>query len=110
MPDHKREIDPVPDDIDLKTVYLTAREARELIRNVERHVKGGSNPEQSLMWRMKQAETDIKDNSADISRIKSIPLRLAWVAVTAIVGTAAVGVATIVWNARPAAQSTKATP
>jgi len=110
MPNRSDEIDPIPDDIDIRTVYMTVREARDLSRRVAKHVLSESEPEAGMLWRLKAVEGQSEQNSRDITSIKTIPLRLALVAVVAIVGTAAVGVATLVWNARPAAQSTKATP
>jgi len=100
---HKGDID--PDQADLKAVYLTAKQARDLAEKIARHVVSESEPERGVLYRLTNAERDIENNSRDIRSIKSIPLRLAWVAVAAIVGTAAVGTATIVWNARPAAKA-----
>jgi hypothetical protein len=62
-----------------------------------------SEPERGVLYRLTNAERTSK-TTAGISGRSSIPLRLA-AAVAAIVGTAAVGTATIVWNARPAAKA-----
>lgn len=92
-----------PDEIpDLTRIY-------HRVEKLHKHVVNEDDPSSGVLARLDVAETQIDQNSKDIRTIKTIPLRIAWVAVVAIVGTAAVGVATLVWYARPAV-STKATP
>lgn len=77
---------------------------------LHKHVVNEDDPSNGLVARMDQAEDQIKQNSKDIKAIQTIPLRIAWVAVAAIVGVAAIGTATVVWNARPTAQTTRTPP
>lgn len=107
MPE-RNDIDPIPEHIDLAAVYLTSRQARELAREaceqsrkIARHVVSESEPERGILYRLRAVEQDTEDNSRAIKTIQSIPLRIAWIAIAAIVGVAAVGTATLVWNARP---------
>lgn len=80
------------------------------VEKLHKHVVNEDDPSSGMLARMDQAEDQIKQNSRDIKAIQTIPLRIAWVAVAAIVGVAAIGTATVVWNARPTAQTTRTSP
>ena len=65
-----------------------------------------SEPERGVLYRLTNAEQGHRKQQPGypVDQVDSTAW-LAWVAVAAIVGTAAVGTATIVWNARPAAKA-----